>query len=287
MTRKQLYFTLVLVAASYLAMAILVGANQNGPPNSRTGAPGESTCASCHGNLNTGNGSTGLSAPLEYSPGETLSLAVTLQDPGQIRWGFEVTALDSTNAAAGNIIRTDSARTLISTAGSGRQYLKQSRVGCDSGVANTAPGWSFKWAAPGAGAGPVTFYIGSVAANGNDNDAGDFTYTTSKSVSQAACLAIPGDANASGSITIGDIIHLVNYIFDKDKPPCLGTDPGNCWTPVPFCRGDANASGTISIGDVVHLVNYTFDKDNLPCLGSDPGNCWPPVANGVCCQPVL
>ena len=83
-----------------------------------------------------------------------------------------------------------------------------------------------------------------------------------------------GDVNASGAITLGDIVHLVNYLFDKDRLPCLGTDPGNCWTPVPFCRGDVNTSASITIGDVVHLVNYIFDKDRLPCLGSDPGNCW-------------
>jgi subtilisin family serine protease len=98
------------------------------------------------------------------------------------------------------------------------------------------------------------------------------------------CVAVPGDVNASGAITIGDIVHLVNYLFDKDRLPCLGTDPGNCWTPDPFCRGDVNASASITIGDVVHLVNYVFDKDRLPCLGSDPGNCWTPDKSSVCCQ---
>ncbi|OGC90692.1 MAG: hypothetical protein A2142_01350 [candidate division Zixibacteria bacterium RBG_16_48_11] len=105
-------------------------------------------------------------------------------------------------------------------------------------------------------------------------------------VKYAQCSAIPGDANASGSITLGDIIHVVNYIFDKDKLPCLGTDPGNCWTPGPFCQGDVNQTGTITIGDIVHLVNYIFDKDRLPCLGSDPGNCWTPEASGACCLAV-
>jgi hypothetical protein len=100
------------------------------------------------------------------------------------------------------------------------------------------------------------------------------------------CVAIPGDLNASASITIGDIIHVVNYIFDKDRLPCLGSDPGNCWTPAPFCRGDVNKSGTITIGDIVHLVNFIFDKDRLPCLGSSPGNCWTPDPSPSCCLPV-
>ena len=101
------------------------------------------------------------------------------------------------------------------------------------------------------------------------------------------CTAIPGDVNGSSAITIGDIVHLVNYIFDKDRLPCLGSDPGNCWTPDPFCRGDVNQSTTITIGDIIHLVNYTFDKDRLPCLGASPGNCWTPESSGACCLSVL
>jgi uncharacterized delta-60 repeat protein len=105
-------------------------------------------------------------------------------------------------------------------------------------------------------------------------------------IKYSPCSATPGDANASGGITIGDIIHLVNYIFDKDRLPCLGSNPGNCWTPDLFCRGDVNISGAISLGDIIHLVNYIFDKDRLPCLGSNPGNCWTPEASGACCLAV-
>jgi hypothetical protein len=100
------------------------------------------------------------------------------------------------------------------------------------------------------------------------------------------CLAIPGDANASSDITLGDVIHLVNHIFDKDNPPCIGIDPGNCWTFEPICRGDVNSTESITLGDVIHLVNYIFDKDNPPCLGTDPGNCWTFESYGPCCLPV-
>src|SRR5574341_859821 len=105
-------------------------------------------------------------------------------------------------------------------------------------------------------------------------------------VKYSPCSAIPGDVNSSGLITLGDIIHLVNYIFDKDKLPCLGIDPGNCWTPLPTCRGDVNASGNLNLGDIIHLVNFIFDKDRYPCLGTDPGNCWTPPSYGACCLPV-
>jgi len=101
-----------------------------------------------------------------------------------------------------------------------------------------------------------------------------------------SCTAIPGDVNSSGGITITDIIHLINYYFDKDKPPCVGSNPGNCWEPTPLCRAEINGIGGTTLPDIIYLVNYYFDKDKLPCVGADPGNCWTPVATGTCCFPV-
>jgi hypothetical protein len=81
------------------------------------------------------------------------------------------------------------------------------------------------------------------------------------------CLAIPGDANQSGDITLADVIHLVNYIFNK---------PGGPWEPDPFCRGDVNGNGTVTLGDVIQLVNYFFNK---------PGGPWDPILTASCCIP--
>jgi uncharacterized delta-60 repeat protein len=95
-----------------------------------------------------------------------------------------------------------------------------------------------------------------------------------------------GDVDSSATITLGDIIHLLNYLFDRDNPPCIGIDPGNCWDFGLTCRGDVNNSASITLGDVVHLLNYVFDRDKPPCVGTDPGNCWTPVASGACCLAV-
>jgi len=105
-------------------------------------------------------------------------------------------------------------------------------------------------------------------------------------IGPSGCLSIPGDVNHNGVITIGDIVHLVNFIFDKDRLPCTGISPGNCWQPYPYCNGDVNNTGRITIGDIVYLINYIFDKDRLPCVGIDPGNCWMPEPSGSCCLPV-
>ncbi len=105
-----------------------------------------------------------------------------------------------------------------------------------------------------------------------------------------ACVAKAGDANGTLPISLPDVIHLVNYVFDKDRPAtsCLSSDPDNCWTPDPPCRGEVDGLSPIGLTDVIYLVNYVFDKDRLSnnCYGADAGNCWTPVSTGICCLPI-
>ena len=88
----------------------------------------------------------------------------------------------------------------------------------------------------------------------------------------AGCAAKPGDANASNTYTLGDIIATVNYIFSK--PGC--TPVPLCWLSGLLCRGDWNGSGTVTLGDAIQGVNYIFTK---------PGGPWFPVPSGLCCTP--
>lgn len=76
---------------------------------------------------------------------------------------------------------------------------------------------------------------------------------------ESACTATAGDANASGTVNLSDIIYVVNYVF-KGGP-----------TPNPFCQGDANASGGVNLSDLIYLVNYVFKGGALP------------LPSGVCC----
>ncbi len=91
------------------------------------------------------------------------------------------------------------------------------------------------------------------------------------------CSAIPGDANASNDLTLGDIIATVNYNFDKPGYPPCASDSGICWLSDLLCRGNWNGDGVVSLADVFYAVNMFFDQ---------PGGPWDPVPNGVCCLPV-
>ncbi len=87
-----------------------------------------------------------------------------------------------------------------------------------------------------------------------------------------SCLAKPGDANASGNYTLGDVISIVNYVFNK--PGC--SPQPLCWLSNLLCRGDWNASGNVTLSDVIQAVNFVFNK---------PGGPWNAQPVGVCCLP--
>jgi len=55
-----------------------------------------------------------------------------------------------------------------------------------------------------------------------------------------------GDANADGSLTVADVVYLVNYLF-KGGPVAK-----------PYEAGEANCDGKVTVSDVVYLVNYLF-----------------------------
>ena len=56
-----------------------------------------------------------------------------------------------------------------------------------------------------------------------------------------------GDANKDGSVSVSDIVYLINYLF-KGGP-----------APNPIIQvGDANCDGKVSVSDVVYLINYLF-----------------------------
>lgn len=62
----------------------------------------------------------------------------------------------------------------------------------------------------------------------------------------------PGDLDQSGSVSAGDIVYLVNYIF-KAGPAPLNPE-----------TGDLNGSCTVSSSDVIHLVNFVFKSGAPP-----------------------
>ena len=151
-----------------------------GPPDEKTGAANENTCAQagCHaGNdLNDSDGSLMLTIPETYEPNAVYTIIVNLSRAGQSKWGFQMTALDADGARAGSFAADDAGNTQLSEAKS-KQYIKHTSDGTAVGTEDTHR-WEFEWTAPDADIGPITFYAAGNASNGNFIPADDYIYTT-------------------------------------------------------------------------------------------------------------
>jgi len=194
------------LSAKLLAMALLLliptltsaeSMFSGNPPDGRTNAPGEGNCTGCHASftLNSGDGAFQiLGLPSSVTPGQTVSLTLQLSDPGQSRWGFELTAIDANDAGAqgaGVFTVTDFTNTQLSdNGGTARDYMKHTSTGTQNGTANGPVTWTFDWTAP-LTPGEVFFYAAGNAADGNGGTSGDYIYTASTSTSISEVIPAP------------------------------------------------------------------------------------------------
>ena len=155
-----------------------------GPPAGYTGAPQEEpdACAECHVPPDAGTGRISISAPQTYVPGQTYPITVTHTNPDQsrLRWGFELTALDTaSDEKAGELQNIDGLTQVLNNAGPGsaRQYIEHTAAGTFIGQHNGAS-WTFNWTAPPIDVGPVIFYAAGNHANNDGNTSGDYIYKT-------------------------------------------------------------------------------------------------------------
>jgi len=171
-----------------LACAAVLLAYSAGPPNARTGRPGEGTCRECH------SGSTGSAdssqllgfRPVGYEPDSFYRLTLMVSYAPMARWGFELTAADRNGNPAGQLVVIDSTNTQFGSSGAWG-YLKQTAAGTFPGQPGQAS-WQLGWRAPGPGTGPVTFYWCCNAANNNNAAAGDTIIRDSLVVSAVTAI---------------------------------------------------------------------------------------------------
>src|SRR5499433_3696130 len=90
------------------------GAFSSSPFASRSGAPAlggfpqETSCVECHtGTVNSGGGTFTITAPANYSPGQSVPVTVTINQAGRALFGFELTALNDQGQKAGDLVSND------------------------------------------------------------------------------------------------------------------------------------------------------------------------------------
>ncbi len=178
-------FAIVLLTTSKRFVTTTI-ANIAGPPAGSSGAPGETTCTECHGAR--GSGQFTNTAPTNYTPGQTYQIQVrhTTADTTRKRWGFELTALNSGNTAAGTFANlTANTRTLSLI---GRNYIEHTTAGTFQNQASGAV-WTFNWTAPASNVGNIVFYASGLQANNDGNDTGDQSYSTTATTQPGVVIA--------------------------------------------------------------------------------------------------
>src|ERR1044072_811978 len=155
-----------------------------GPPAGYTGAPSEEpeACAECHVPSDAGTGTISITAPQTYVPGQSYPITVTHTNADQtrLRWGFELTVLDTaSDEKAGELQSMNGLTQVLNNAGPGsaRQYIEHTAAGTFIGQKNGAS-WTFNWTAPSVDVGPVVFYAAGNQANNDGNTSGDYVYKT-------------------------------------------------------------------------------------------------------------
>lgn len=202
-TWKYLRMSVAVVSLATIT-GVGVVAFSTGPPAGHTGAPGESLCTACHTTFppNSGPGDLTIIPPTAYTFGATHTVRVRLQQTGQARWGFQITALTSANQMAGSWMLTDAMRTQI-ISGLGRFYVEHTSQGTNAGTPNGPVEWEMNWQAPASNVGPVTFYAAGNAANNDGFNTGDYIYSRSVTVPPAPTTVSVTVPNGGESWSIG------------------------------------------------------------------------------------
>lgn len=144
--------------------------------NGYTGGPNDSACTQCHspgGNLDGTVNITGL--PSIVNPNQTYPLTVTIMDtsPGlnAAKAGFQMLSLkqDQTNGGTFSEVASETS-TDVKISG-GKSYIGHEPA--KNFQANNSVTYDLEWTAPSSATGPITLYIGSIVANGNNANSQD------------------------------------------------------------------------------------------------------------------
>jgi hypothetical protein len=178
-----LFLSVVIITASAFGYSGTVPNNHAGNP------PNFNSCHNCHSTypVNSGDGSIYITGLPEngYQSNQTYHLILHLEDNGQQRWGFQLTAEYQSGTCwlqGGTLMVTCPINTQLSTvAGNAPDFLKHTLAGNHNGQLNSVS-WNFDWIAPCILTGPVTFYFAGTGCNANGYPCGDYVYTSNVTV---------------------------------------------------------------------------------------------------------
>ncbi len=162
--------------------AVVSLANSAGPLPRHTAGFREETCLHCHNSFKLNEGRTigGVfeirGVPVTYEKGQSYPITVIIGQPGQSRWGFEVSIRHvGSGKQAGQLVPVDATTQVKEEAGI--HYLEHTSAGTLEGTANGPVEFHFNWTAPDSAGGPVFFNAAGNAADSSGTPTGDYIYT--------------------------------------------------------------------------------------------------------------
>lgn len=208
---RLLLLVTVLVVFAILAAPRSALTNASGPSAGYTGAPGDGTCLDCHGGfpLNSGGGSVSINAPETYTPGQTITLGISVTNSNSSgRQGFQVTILDGEDTSVGTFQITEATNTQL--VGDDSDYVTH-RFG---GTFTTS--WEMEWVAPATNVGPVTVYASGLGADGDGGTSGDRVYTATATIAEPNAAPTLTNPIADQALQVGgeDFTVDLNDVFD-------------------------------------------------------------------------
>jgi len=230
------------------ALPALIFAYSTGPDATVAGVPGENTCSACHTGA-SGPGSVTVTFPngALYTPGVKQHLVVTVTDPTERRWGFQLTARQSNNnkTQAGTFTPgSDGYTQLVCTqttyqteswgacpASMPLVYIEHTLSGTRLGQIRSAT-FAFDWTPPATDVGSVVIYVAGNAANGDGQPTGDHIYTQKYTLSAAAqqptpTIASSGVVNAASfqsAVSPGAWVTIQGTDLSKTSRSWTGSD---------------------------------------------------------------
>lgn len=237
------------VVGGLMISAVSVISYTGGPPDSYTGAPGESNCTGCHGgsSLNSGGAFNNITlttstALTSLQPNTTYTFSLGFSQSGRTKYGFQLCVLpsgaNSSSASIGTLIASSSETQISSTTGPNRTYLMHDASGTSaSGSTKT---WQFQYTTPNTiNASPV-FYVAINASNGDNSSSGDLIYakTFSATVLPVKWGDLTAFSNERGIIVKWTTLTEINNNYFEVQRSVNGYD----WEAVGEVKGSGNQS---------------------------------------------
>ncbi|HNX07008.1 MAG TPA: hypothetical protein PKL96_05445 [Bacteroidales bacterium] len=156
MKTRTILLTFVTVVFAGMFFSVQLFSYPGGAPAAKTGSPSDvKTCMACHkATLKTQEGMITCDAANNmYEPGKTYTMeAAAKGSANTVRIGFEVSPQNAAGKLLGTMFLTNPDETKLIGKG---KYITHTDQGSR---AQGSKKWSFKWKAPAAGTGDVTFY---------------------------------------------------------------------------------------------------------------------------------